>query len=173
MIINTKYRQPIHYALIASIVLIQIVILLFFYNEYFNEKKLTAIENQIKEMRVLKSLTDDSRKELVHAQINLQKFITDQDKDFLEAYFTSLRNLSGNIDSINTYRNSEHSFQNSKDSLDAISKLKDFENLIEETYQTAQKPLPQPENLKIDKVVIKEQPSEVDVEVYYVTDSTT
>ncbi|MBA5630038.1 sensor histidine kinase [Moheibacter lacus] len=173
MIINTKYRQPIHYALIASIVLIQIVILLFFYNEYFNEKKLTAIENQIKEMRVLKSLTDDSRKELVHAQINLQKFITDQDKDFLEAYFTSLRNLSGNIDSINTYRNSEHSFQNSKDSLDALSKLKDFENLIEETYQTAQKPIPQKENLKIDKVVIKEQPSEVDVEVYYVADSTT
>src|SRR5690606_39936637 len=103
MIIRTKYRQPIHYLLIACIILIQIVILVFFYNEYFNEKKLNSIENQIQETQVLKTLTDDSRNQLLNAQNNLQRFITNQNKEALESYFQSLRNLSGNIDSINAY----------------------------------------------------------------------
>src|SRR5690606_22846 len=103
MIINTKYRQRIQYLLISSIILIQVIILIFFYNEYFNEKKLKAIEQQIEETRFLQTLTEDSRKELLNAQNNLQKFITEQDKKFLEDYFQSLRKLSGNIDSINIY----------------------------------------------------------------------
>lgn len=174
MIIKTKYRQPIHYLLIASIILIQMIILIFFYNEYFNEKKLTSIENQIKETRVLKTLTNDSRKELVSAQNNLQKFVTNQDKKFLEAYFQSLRKLSGNIDSINTYGNADSTFKNPIDTKDEISKLKDFENLIESTYKASQKPIDKKELPKIEKIEIKERPAElVDVEVYYVTDSTT
>ena len=173
MISKTKYRQPIHYLLIACIILIQIVILVFFYNEYFNEKKLTAIENQIKETRVLKNLTDDSRNELLNAQNNLQKFITHQDKTFLEAYFSSLRQLTGNIDSINQFGNTAKSFQNEKDTIDEISKLKDFENLIDETYKASQKPIPKKEEIKIDKIEIKDQPSKVEVEVFYVEDSTT
>lgn len=174
MIIKTKYRQPIHYLLIASIILIQIVILVFFYNEYFNEKKLTSIENQIKETRVLKTLTDDSRKELLSAQNNLQKFITNQDKAFLEAYFQSLRKLSGNIDSINIYGNADSVFKNPINTKDEISKLKDFENLIESTYEASQKPIDKKAPPKIEKIEIKDRPAElVDVEVYYVTDSTT
>lgn len=172
MIIKTKYRQPIHYLLIACIILIQIIILIFFYNEYFNEKKLTNIENQIKETRVLKTLTNDSRKELLSAQNNLQKFVTDQDKKFLEAYFQSLRKLSGNIDSINTYGNAESAFKNSIDTKDEISKLKDFENLIESTYKASQKPNNKKEAPKIEKIEIKDRPAEIDVEVYYVADST-
>ncbi len=174
MIIKTKYRQPIHYLLIACIILIQIIILIFFYNEYFNEKKLTTIENQIKETRVLKTLTDDSRKELLNAQNNLQKFVTDQDKKFLEAYFQSLRKLSGNIDNINIYGNTESTFKNSIDTKDEISKLKDFENLIESTYKASQKPIDKKEPPKIEKIEIKDRFTElVDVEVYYVSDSTT
>lgn len=173
MISKTKYRQPIHYLLIACIILIQIVILIFFYNEYFNEKKLTAIENQINETRVLKNLTDDSRKELLNAQNNLQKFITHQDKSYLEFYFSSLRKLTGNIDSINTFGNTAQSFRNDQDTIDEISKLKDFENLIDETYKASQKPIPKKEEIKIDKIEIKDQPSKVEVEVFYVEDSTT
>lgn len=174
MIIKTKYRQPIHYLLISSIILIQVIILVFFYNEYFNEKKLTSIENQIKETRVLKTLTDDSRKELLSAQNNLQKFVTNQDKKFLEAYFQSLRKLSENIDSINIYVNTDSVFKNPINTKDQISKLKDFENLIESTYKASQKPVNKKEAPKIEKIEIKDKPTElVDVEVYYVTDSTT
>lgn len=173
MIIKTKYRQPIHYLLIACIILIQIVILVFFYNEYFNERKLTTIENQIKETRVLKTLTDDSRKELLSAQNNLQKFVTAQDKKFLEAYFQSLRKLSGNIDSINTYGNADSTFKNSIDTKDEVAKLKDFENLIESTYKASQRPIDKKEPPKIEKIEIKDRPIELDVEVYYVADSTT
>lgn len=174
MIIKTKYRQPIHYLLIASIILIQIIILVFFYNEYFNEKKLTSIENQIKETRVLKTLTDDSRKELLNAQNHLQKFTTNQDKKFLEEYFKSLRKLSVNIDSINIYGNADSVFKNPINTKDEISKLKDFENLIESTYKASQKPIDKKSPPKIEKIEIKDRPAElVDVEVYYVTDSTT
>ena len=170
MIIRTKYRQPIHYLLIACIILIQIVILVFFYNEYFNEKKLDSIANQIQETRVLKTLTDDSRNELINAQNNLQKFITNQNKEALENYFQSLRKLSGNIDSINSFANTDAAFKNSIDS----AKLKDFENLIEATYEASQKPIDKKEPPKIEKIEIKDRPAElVDVEIYYIPDSTT
>ena len=145
---------------------------MFFYNEYFNEKKLAAIENQINETRVLKVWTDDSRNELLNAQNNLQKFITNQDKDFLDSYFQSLRKLSDNIDSINLYGNAESTFKNSINTREELSKLKDFDNLIDSAYEASQKPLHKKAPLKIEKIEIKDQPVELDVEVHYIPDST-
>lgn len=172
MIFRAKYRQPIQYLLIICIILIQVIILVFFYNEYFNEKKLTAIENQISDTRVLKNWTDDARNELLNAQNNLQKFITNQNKDNLESYFQSLRKLSDNIDSINVYGNAEATFRNSINTKEELSKLKDFDKLIDSAYAASQKPLHKKEPLQIEKIEIKDQPVELDVEVHYIADST-
>lgn len=174
MITNTKYRQPIHYLLIASIILIQIIIMVFFYNEYFNEKKLVSIENQIQETKGLKKITHNSREELLNAQQNLQKFILNQEKEYLEDYFTSLRKLSNNLDRIHTYKSEDSTLRTLKYTQDEISKSKNFEDLIESTYAASQKPLPKKEAPKIEKIEIADRPPElVDVEIYYLEDSTT
>ena len=165
MVLKTKHRQFIHYALIASIILIQLIVLVFFYNEYFNEKKLNEIENQIKKTRILKSLTDNSKEELLNAQSNLQNFINHHDKNYLETYFYSLRNLSKNIDSINTYENID------SETIDKVQ-LGNFQKLIDSTYQISQKPIPKKENPKIDKFEIKNEVPKLDIEIVHVSDST-
>lgn len=152
--------------------LIQIIILIFFYNEYFNEKKLVAIEEQLKGTRVLKKLTVNSRQELLDAQDNLQKYLSSNDKKFLELYFRSLRKLTGNIDSIRTYENTNPSLKKTIDSRrEEISKLNSLETFIDSVYKKAQKPLHKSAPLKIKRIDIQNNTEKFDVEIHHTSDS--
>ena len=61
-LLDFKSRKVIHYSLIICILLIQLLIAGFFYNEFISRKNLTRIENQLKEINLLETLTADSRK---------------------------------------------------------------------------------------------------------------
>ncbi|UOU97775.1 hypothetical protein MUU74_14900 [Chryseobacterium daecheongense] len=105
-------RKIVHYSLIVCILLIQVIIAIFFYNEFVNEKKLKFIENQLKESRSLEGLTESSRKDFRDAQISLQKYMISQDDKDLKSYFASLRKLNDNFDKINEYENVNQGFKN-------------------------------------------------------------
>lgn len=166
MIFRTTHRQFIHYSLIACTLLIQVIIVIFFCNEYFNGKKLETIEQQLKQNRVLKDLTDDSRKELLNAQDNLQKYINGNDKKFLEQYFISLRKLNQNIDSISTFENINPSLKK-----DGNPKLKNLKTLIDSVYKESKKPLLEKVPLEIKKFDIKNNPEKFEVEIHHTSDS--
>lgn len=172
MALHSQHRQRIHYVLIACILFLQFIIMVFFYNEYFNEKKLTEIEDQIQDSRTLKSLTKDARQDLATAQSSLQKYSSLQEKQYLEDYFQSLRKLSVNIDSIYQYGNTNSStrqqnFQPSKD----VSDLVRLNKLIDSTYKAAQKPIKTKNPPKIKKIEIKEETVSPDVEIHHISDS--
>ena len=107
-IIAYRLRKIVHYALIACILLIQILIAIFFYNEFTNKKQLSFIEKQLSEIHSLEDLTDRSRKELVNAQDNFQKYIASEDDQYLQNYFHSVNQLAKNLDSINRYTKNPH-----------------------------------------------------------------
>src|SRR5690554_1125690 len=107
-----KFRRTIHYSLILSIVLIQLVILIFFYNEYFNGRKLSNIQNKIKENYQLRNLTDTSRLKLTNARNNLDDYLKTHDKTYLESYFKNLKELTGNIDQIKNFEKNNLSKEN-------------------------------------------------------------
>ena len=177
MMPKTKYRQIIHYSLIACTLLIQVAIVVFFYNEYFNGKKLTVIEQQLKETRVLKKLTDHSRKELLEAQENLQKYVNGgNQKKYLNLYFQSLRKLNSNIDSINSYEKINPSLKQTINSKkEEISKLTNLETLIDSVYQESRKPLAKQTPLKIENFDFKSGniPEKFEVEVFHNTPDST
>ncbi|WP_228428523.1 ATP-binding protein [Chryseobacterium daecheongense] len=129
-------RKIVHYSLIVCILLIQVIIAIFFYNEFVNEKKLKFIENQLKESRSLEGLTENSRKDFRDAQISLQKYMISQDDKDLKSYFASLRKLNNNFDKINEYENVNPGFKNNlglqkKDTV----KVTTFKTLIDSVYQ--------------------------------------
>jgi len=101
---NFKFRKIVHYSLIICILLIQLIIAGYFYNEFVNRKNLTFIENQLKDVRSLEDLTDNSRKELINSQDYFQKYLITDDKKFLNSYFQSVNRLSQNLDSINQFK---------------------------------------------------------------------
>ncbi|REC52981.1 sensor histidine kinase [Chryseobacterium piscium] len=101
--LNFRFRKIVHYSLIFCILLIQLIIAAFFYNEFINKKNLAFIENQLKEVHSLEKLTDNSRKELLNAQNFLQQYLTKTDEQYLNSYFKSLDRLGKNLDNINRY----------------------------------------------------------------------
>ena len=172
MFYKIKYRQLIHYSLIACALCIQLIIAIFVYNEYFNGKKLEVIEHKIQETRVLKSLMEDSRQDLLDAQNNLQKYVFDNKKKHLEAYFKSLRNLNKNLDSISAYKNINPSLKNFIDSRkDELSKLPDLEKTIGSVYKEFKKPAPEKVSFKIKDFKVKSISKKQDTKIEYRVDS--
>lgn len=171
--LNSKSRKRIHYALIICILLIQLLIAGYFYNEFIHKKNLAFIENQLKEVRVLEGLTDNSRKELLNAQDYLQKYVTSNDSTFLNSYLTSLGKLGKNLDSIGYYENKYVKLKNTlafqkKDSLE-IKKLK---VLIDSTYNFSTKSNLKPNNsFKIQKYTPEYHFDKFDLETKTYTDT--
>ena len=99
-----KWRKIVHYSLVICILLIQITIAGFFYNEFISRKNITFIDKQLKEVQSLENLTDDSRKELINAQDFFQKYVVSKDSQYLKAYFNSVDRLTKNLDSINNFK---------------------------------------------------------------------
>ncbi|SMC41276.1 Histidine kinase-, DNA gyrase B-, and HSP90-like ATPase [Chryseobacterium sp. YR221] len=136
--LNFKLRKIVHYSLILCILLIQVIIAIFFYNEFVNEKKLNFIKSQLEESRALGGLTDNSRKDFMDAQDHLQKYMVSQDDKDLQLYFQSLRKLKGNFDKIGEYEKTSPKLKNTiakrkKDTL-KVNKLK---TLIDSAYQSS------------------------------------
>lgn len=99
-----KWRKIVHYSLVICILLIQITIAGFFYNEFISRKNITFIDKQLKEVQSLENLTDDSRNELINAQDFFQKYVVSKDNQYLKAYFNSVDRLTKNLDSINNFK---------------------------------------------------------------------
>ncbi|PQA89906.1 sensor histidine kinase [Chryseobacterium shigense] len=139
--LNFKLRKIVHYSLIACILLIQVIIAIFFYNEFVNEKKLHFIKERLEESRALGGLTDDSRKDFMDAQNYLQKYIVSQDEKDLKLYFQSLRKLKNNFDKIGEYESIKPRLKSNvvvqqKDTL----QVKRLKTLIDSAYQSSLNP---------------------------------
>lgn len=102
---NFRFRKIVHYSLIVCILLIQLILAGYFYNEFRSKENLTFLKNQLKEIHSLENLTDDSKRELVLSQDYFQKYLITNDKKYLDSYFQSVNRLTKNIDSINSYNN--------------------------------------------------------------------
>ncbi len=139
--LNFKLRKLVHYSLILCILLIQVIIAIFFYNEFVNGKKLKFIKDQLEESRALGGLTDNSRKDFLDAQEHLQKYMATQNNKELQLYFQSLRKLKINFDKIGEYENTSPRLKKNlaahrQDTL-KTAKLK---ILIDSVYQTSLNP---------------------------------
>ena len=135
---NFRYRKIVHYFLILCILLIQIILAGFFYNELMNKKNLAFIEKQLNEINSLENLTNDSRKELLISQDHFQKYLITNDKKHLDLYFASVNKLTKNLDSINSYQNPRLEsiiLPQKKDS----SEFKKLKMLADSTYQFSTK----------------------------------
>lgn len=102
-VINFNQRKIIHYVLLVSIFIIQILLALFFYNEIFNENKLEEIERSINESEKMKSLTEEAYLNLFDAQQGFQNYLIKKEDSLLYNYTNSLKLLSNSLNSIHDY----------------------------------------------------------------------
>ena len=169
MTYNFKYRQFVHYALIICTILIQLIILVFFYNEYYNEKKLVDIKRQMEIAESLQEFSTDTRKNLLDAQNYLQRYIGNQSKEDLQNYFTSLQVLTDNINAIRRLEGDNLQFKTISD--DRTEELLKFNKLIDSIYKES-KSLPQGNlSFELQEIRIESKDEVLETQITHVSDS--
>lgn len=128
--LNFKHRKVIHFSLLFSIVIFQVLLFTAVYNEFYNESKLTTIANDLKYANRLKKLSETSKDNYSKAQRNLHEFLKTKDVFFFKEYNSNLGDLNSNLDSLATFskenkqfvafQNVQHSSNQSKQKLQAV-----------------------------------------------------
>ncbi|MGH1516473.1 ATP-binding protein [Chryseobacterium sp. JK1] len=152
--------------------MIQVIIAIFFYNEFVNGKKLQFIKNQLEDSRALGKLTDNSRKDFLDAQEYLQKYMVSQDDKDLQAYFQSLTKLKINFDKINDYEKTSPRLKKNlsrhvKDT-EQTTKLK---NLIDSVYQSSLNPPAKAQDKEYEPPKYKNDFDDIKIETHKYADT--
>ena len=135
-IIKFRWRKIVHYSLILSILLIQLLVAGYFYNEFTSRKNLHFIENQLNDVQKVENLTENSRQKLFDAQENFQNYVVSGEQKFLQNYFTLVKDLAQNLDRINEFKTKNIPLINIQSTQkNKTPQVKDFKKLIDSTYQ--------------------------------------
>lgn len=171
MLISFKHRKFIQYSLVTSTILIQIVILIFFYNEYFNENKLAEIKIQMEEVKKLIHLTNSSKQELIKAQNYLYEYLNNPQKEFLQSYFLALRNVTNKIDSTKIYEVTIPLMSSAIHSKIKNTELENLETLIDSVYQYSGKLKITKKPVEIKEFQIEKVSTNIEIEEKHISDS--
>ncbi len=94
---NFKYRKAVHYTLITSVILLQLLLLVILYNEIYNEPKLRELEAEVHISEQARHFSDLTKDDYITAQNNLQNYIQTKDDQYLIKYNDALTSLNNNI----------------------------------------------------------------------------
>lgn len=111
MKLNFKYRKIIHFTLISSIVLFQVLLVILFYNEIYNEEKLDKIANELENVKKIKQVLQRTKTNHSNAQASFHDFVTHQNKPFLNLYKDNVDVLIKSIDTVSNYAHSSKTFE--------------------------------------------------------------
>lgn len=165
-----KNRKFVQFSLIACTLLIQMTIFLFFYNEFFNENKLYEIRAQLENSKKIKELTNESKYELIKAQNHLNNYLDELNRDDLEIYFQSIRNITSKIDSTKVFGNSIPSIKTFETDENQLQ-LENLEKLIDSVYNHLPEKIETKAPTDLKEFNLSSTPPEIEIEEIYVSDT--
>ena len=172
--LNFKNRKAVHFALLASIIFLQLLLLVILYNEIFNESKLDNLETELEISDQAKHFSDLTKGDYIAIQYNLQNYIQTKDNKYLTNYNTALYNLNKNIDSLAKTSNNSDSFLLYLKKIDSDTlSIKQLNNAIDSLINVQILPSPQLEKdlLKLNRFNYEDVLNSITVESYMLVDS--
>ena len=172
--LNFKNRKAVHFALLASIIFLQLLLLVILYNEIFNESKLDNLETELEISDQAKHFSDLTKGDYIAIQYNLQNYIQTKDNKYLTNYNTALYNLNKNIDSLAKTSNNSDSFLLYLKKIDSDTlSIKQLNNAIDSLINVQILPSPQLEKdlLKLNRFNYEDVLNSITVESYMMVDS--
>jgi len=94
---NFKYRKVINYALIGSVILLQLVLGALLYNQLVRQPQLKQLEEDLHISIQAKYFSDLTKDNFITAQINLQNYMQTKDEMYLNKYNEALDSLNSNL----------------------------------------------------------------------------
>ncbi|MFA9194216.1 HAMP domain-containing sensor histidine kinase [Flavobacterium sp. FBOR7N2.3] len=95
-----EHRKIIHYTLLASVILLQIIAIAIWYNETKNEAKLSSAIEEIASSRKIINYTHLANTSLIESQEYFNNYLNNRDKISFEKYSSSLNDISNLLDSL-------------------------------------------------------------------------
>lgn len=174
LLVASKHRKSIHLVLIVSIIMLQLIVLLLWYNESVNEKKLEKFDDEIRFADESNSLVEDANSDFIEAQISLQDYLQFRDIESLEKYFVLLDSMTSKFDTLHFNReekiklskavdeqkNLQFAVDRLKSSIDSIFNGQDFNNIDADQFA-----------LKLNKIDYKDILDSVEIESHLEADS--
>jgi two-component system sensor histidine kinase BarA len=107
-----EQRKVIHYTLLACVVFLQIMVIVFWYNENTNETKMTKALDDISSSNEMSQLVNKVRNPLVKSQEYFNNYINYKDEASLKNYSASLSEMNFLLDSLNLIAKDNIEFKN-------------------------------------------------------------
>ena len=107
-----EHRKVVHYTLLACVILLQLIVVLIWYNETANEEKLSKTIDAISSSNKITEFTNKVNDSFLSSQRNFNNYITNKDEVSLAKYLTSLQEINFLIDSLNNTAEGHPAFKN-------------------------------------------------------------
>jgi len=168
---SSKNRKPIHLLLIVSLILLQLIILLLWYNESVNEKKLENISKEIHIADESQLNVEAAHSNFNAAQVSLQDYLQFRDVRSLEKYLQQLDSMVLQLDTLPfSHRDNEKlklAVQQQKKLRHSVDQLKYSIDSIFQHHHLGSDGLP----LQLNKINYKDILDSVEVETHLEADS--
>lgn len=126
--IKFKYRKIVHYTLLASVILLQIIAIVIWYNETESETKLSNALENISSSKKITGYTSLINTSLIESQEHFNNYLNHKNPASFQKYATSLTTINQQLDSLRVFANENTAYKKTmvaKDKTEAkISALK-------------------------------------------------
>lgn len=141
---NSKKRRFFHVSLIVFIILLQCLVLLFWYLESKNDEKIAKINSDIHNLSKAQSYSGQSNSLLVKSQILYKDYLRTQNRQSLTDYLETINELNSSVGNLNSVLQTNFQFNNKSELVNLRNKL---DTIVKETSFL--------DKAAIDDVVIK------------------
>lgn len=107
-----EHRKVIHYTLLTSVILLQIIAVIIWYNENKNETKLTKALDDISSSNKVINYTHFVNASLIQSQVYFNDYLGNKDEISYKKYSASINEISHLLDSIRIFTNGNRAFKN-------------------------------------------------------------
>lgn len=96
-----KHRKIIHYTLLASVIFLQVIVVIIWYNETTNESKITKTLNSLNSLNKISYFTSKINNSFINSQRSFNIYTSNKNQASLEKHIVSLKEIRHLIDSLN------------------------------------------------------------------------
>ena len=128
MLNSSTKRKFFHVSLLVCIILLQCLIVLFWYLEAKNDERIAKINNDIQNLNQAQSFSGESNALLIKSQIVYKDYLRTKNKEALTDYFETLNEINSSVGNLNSVLQTNFELKDAKslhisrDKLDTIVK---------------------------------------------------
>lgn len=108
--LNFKHRKLIHYSLIACVIVLQIIVVIIWYNESSNESAMSKALDTMNSLNKITGFTGRINNTFVNSQKSFSTYTRERDQAALAQYTASLNEISHLIDSLSLITRDDKAF---------------------------------------------------------------